>query len=68
VALKIITVAEHGEVSDALGTASFDVIAMTTHGHSGVQRWATGSVTGRVLHAASLPLLIVRPADLARNR
>jgi nucleotide-binding universal stress UspA family protein len=42
-----------------------DVIAMATHGHSAVARWALGSVTERVLHGTKLPLLIVRPQEIA---
>ncbi len=41
-----------------------DVIAMATHGRGGVQRWAMGSITERVLSATKLPLLIVRPPDM----
>jgi nucleotide-binding universal stress UspA family protein len=41
-----------------------DVIAMTTHGSYGLPRWVMGSITGRVLHATWLPLLIVRPPDM----
>jgi nucleotide-binding universal stress UspA family protein len=40
------------------------MIAMATHGHSGVARWALGSVTERVLHGTKLPLLIVRPQEV----
>jgi nucleotide-binding universal stress UspA family protein len=40
-----------------------ELIAITTHGYSGLQRWALGSVTDRVLHATKLPLLIVRPTN-----
>jgi len=29
-----------------------------------VQKWALGSVAGRVLHATSLPLLIMRPQEV----
>ena len=39
----------------------FDFIAIATHGRGGVQKWALGSVAGRVLHATRLPLLIMRP-------
>jgi len=65
VAEGIVRVAENGE--DAEGAGVFgrcDVIAMATHGRGGVQRWAMGSITERVLHATKLPLLIVRPPDL----
>src|SRR6266571_189487 len=42
----------------------FDFIAIATHGRGGVQKWAMGSVAGRVLHATTLPLLIMRPQDM----
>jgi nucleotide-binding universal stress UspA family protein len=42
----------------------FDFIAIATHGRGGVQKWAMGSVAGRVLHATMLPLLIMRPQDM----
>ncbi|HLJ33490.1 MAG TPA: universal stress protein [Ktedonobacteraceae bacterium] len=38
-----------------------DFIAMATHGRGGLPRWIMGSITERVLHAASLPLMIVSP-------
>jgi len=41
----------------------FDFIAIATHGRGGVQKWAMGSMAGRVLHATKLPLLIMRPED-----
>jgi len=37
-----------------------DLIAMCTHGRTGLARWALGSVTDRVLRAGSKPLLLVR--------
>jgi nucleotide-binding universal stress UspA family protein len=39
------------------------LIAMSTHGRSGLARWALGSVTDKVLHATSNPMLIVRSQD-----
>ena len=39
------------------------LIAMSTHGRSGMGRWALGSVTDKVLHATANPLLIVRSSD-----
>jgi nucleotide-binding universal stress UspA family protein len=38
------------------------LIAMATHGYSGLRRWALGSVTDKVVHAATCPVLIVRGA------
>lgn len=37
-----------------------DFIAMATHGRGGMQRWALGSTTERVLHATRVPLFIVK--------
>lgn len=39
------------------------IIAMATHGRSGVGRWLLGSVADKVLHAASAPLLLIRPRE-----
>ena len=41
--------------------AHADFIAMATHGRGGLRRWVMGSVTDRVLHATTQPMLIVRP-------
>jgi len=38
-----------------------DIVAMSTHGHSGFGRWENGSVTDKVLHHGNTPLLLVRP-------
>jgi nucleotide-binding universal stress UspA family protein len=40
-----------------------ELIAMTTHGRSGLARWIVGSVATKVLHAAGTPLLAVRPPE-----
>ncbi len=37
-----------------------DLIAMSTHGRSGVLRWVFGSVADKVLHNTARPLLLVR--------
>lgn len=44
---------------------SYDLIAMATHGRSGVARWALGSITEAVLHHTTLPLLMVHPGPTA---
>lgn len=38
-----------------------DLIIMATRGHTGVQRWAVGSVADKVLHETPVPLLLVHP-------
>lgn len=58
----LIGVAENGEyMQDTAGFDGCDVIALTTHGRGGLERWVKGSVTERVLNATKLPLLVVCP-------
>lgn len=69
VAHAIIHMAENGE--DAEGAGVFgrcDLIAMATHGRSGLHHWALGSITERVLGATKLPILIVRPEEAEFKR
>jgi nucleotide-binding universal stress UspA family protein len=53
--LDIITnfVAEHG----------IDLIVMSTHGRSGLQRFFIGSVTDRVIRFSHVPVLAIPPED-----
>jgi nucleotide-binding universal stress UspA family protein len=37
-----------------------DLIAMATHGYSGIRRWALGSVADKVARATSTPMFVVR--------
>jgi nucleotide-binding universal stress UspA family protein len=37
-----------------------DLIAMSTHGRTGIGKWVFGSVTDKVLHAGDTPVLVVR--------
>jgi nucleotide-binding universal stress UspA family protein len=46
----------------------FDLIAMSTHGRGGLRRLVMGSVTERVLSASKLPLLVLRPKEVAVNQ
>jgi nucleotide-binding universal stress UspA family protein len=65
VADALINVAVHGEDTDGtveLGTCDL-IVMMATHGREGLQRWALGSVTERVLGNTKLPLLIVRSQE-----
>lgn len=40
-----------------------DVIALATHGRSGLRRWVYGSVAEKVLHTTHTPLLLLRPTE-----
>lgn len=62
VAGALVHLAQSGTTAlSARGQDRFDLIAMATHGRSGLQRWVMGSVTERVLSVSKLPLLIIRP-------
>jgi len=38
-----------------------DVIAMSTHGRTGVKRWLLGSVAEKVVHHAHIPVMLIHP-------
>lgn len=40
------------------------LLALTTHGHTGLGRLALGGVAFQVAHRATCPVLVLRPADL----
>ena len=40
-----------------------DLIAMTTHGRSGLTRWLFGSAATHILENAKVPLLVLRPKE-----
>lgn len=52
----LIKLAEEG---DAAGR--YDLIALATHGRGGLQRWALGSVTDRVINSTKRTIMVVRP-------
>lgn len=48
-----------GVIVDTAAASEVDLIAMSTHGRSGISRWLMGSVTERVLRNAPCPVLAV---------
>ena len=67
--MTIICVVHFGAPADEILTYAaenkIELIAMCTHGRSGLARWAYGSVADRVLRASSCPVLLVRAKHLA---
>lgn len=62
VATTLLDMAEHGERGkEAAGVGDGDVIAISTHGRGGLERWVMGSVTEHLLNHTKLPMLIVPP-------
>ena len=68
-ASKVHVAVETGNVAEIILTVAAreqaDLIAMSTHGRSGVSRWLLGSVAQKVVHAASTPVLLIRPPSIA---
>jgi nucleotide-binding universal stress UspA family protein len=57
-ALTIVAIAEQ---------VGAQLIAMTTHGRSGMRRWTLGSVAERVIHATDLPVLLARDETITNG-
>jgi nucleotide-binding universal stress UspA family protein len=55
------------EILKAAEEMEADLIAMSTHGRSGLRRLAFGSITDKVLHGAGVPVLMVRAAEGTLN-
>jgi nucleotide-binding universal stress UspA family protein len=65
----ILRVAETGEEAEGISPpGGCEMIAMATHGYSGVSLLTMGSVTEHVLNATKLPVLIVRPGRPADQK
>jgi len=62
--IEVSTTVQIGAVAESIvqyaETQQMDLIAMCTHGRTGVGRWTLGSVADRVLRAGSIPVLLVR--------
>lgn len=62
---KVTNVVTEGHPADTIldyaGANGVDLIAMSTHGRSGINRWVFGSVTEKVLNAGDTAVLVVRP-------
>jgi nucleotide-binding universal stress UspA family protein len=52
-----------GEIEHYIAEEGIDLVAMTTHGRTGLARLVLGSVAEHVLHHARVPVLLFRPVD-----
>jgi len=48
------------QICDYARKNKFDLIAMATHGRSGISRWALGSVADKVLRCSVVPVMLIR--------
>lgn len=70
--MKVECIVEQGNpaevIVDKAAVNTSALIAMTTHGRAGLNRWLLGSVADKVLHAAANPLLLVRAGEKAKTQ
>lgn len=49
------------QIADYAARRDFDLIAIASHGHSGITRWAYGNVADRIVRGAPCDVFLVRP-------
>ena len=57
---EVITGRPAESIADYATKNSIDLIAIATHGRSGISRWTWGGVADRILRSACVPVLMVR--------
>jgi nucleotide-binding universal stress UspA family protein len=61
----IATAVREGSVADSIldyaEESGADLIVMSTHGRSGMERWLLGSVAEKVVRGAKMPVMMIRP-------
>jgi nucleotide-binding universal stress UspA family protein len=62
---KVTAITRDGTIPDTIlevaEETNADMIAMSTHGRSGVQRWLMGSVAEKVVHHSHIPVMLIHP-------
>ena len=62
--IKASTAIAYGNVADEIikfaDNNKIDLIILSTHGHSGIKRWALGSIALKVLHGTCIPVLLIK--------
>jgi nucleotide-binding universal stress UspA family protein len=61
VTCKVKSGASATTILDLAENSPFDLIAMATHGNTGLKDWVHGSVADKILSSSQLPILLVRP-------
>ena len=64
---KVVTGKADEEIVKTADELKVDLIAMSTHGRSGLSRLTFGSVTAKVLRSANVPVLVVRAPKEIEN-
>jgi nucleotide-binding universal stress UspA family protein len=64
VTVKIMTGDPAARIVDQAKHEKADLVAMSTHGRSGIARWVLGSVADKILHESKIPMWLVRPKSI----
>lgn len=58
---KVLTGRPAETITDFAQRGKVDLIALATHGRSGISRWVFGSVADKLVRSSSAPVLLIRP-------
>lgn len=56
------------EILEFIEMEKVDLVAMTTHGRTGLTKLLFGSVAEKVLHKVAIPIMLLRPAEYAAKK
>jgi len=63
--IKVTGITKDGPVPDTILNVAdethADIIAMSTHGRTGISRWLMGSVADKIIHHAHIPVMLIHP-------
>lgn len=63
--IQVTTVVREGPVPETIANVAnevhADMIAMSTHGRVGIQRWLKGSIAEEVVHLTHIPVILIHP-------
>ncbi len=67
VKVRIVSGDPAGKIIEVAREEKADLIAMSTHGRSGIARWVLGSVADKILHESKIPMWLVRPRQIIKD-
>jgi nucleotide-binding universal stress UspA family protein len=67
VKVRIVSGDPAGKIIEVAREEKADLIAMSTHGRSGIARWVLGSVADKILHESKIPMWLVRPRQIIKE-
>jgi nucleotide-binding universal stress UspA family protein len=63
--IKAVGITKEGPVPDTILEVAeethADMIAMSTHGRTGIKRWLMGSVADKIVHHTHIPVMLIHP-------